>query len=136
MDIGVLELCGILGTLGTGFAVPFGLIKWCGAFVTKQIEDSEKKTAVIIDGHTQQQATSINNHTHTISNVKTRVDALERLRVTDIERVVKVETNLANLEKGQERIEHALDKMDADNAKGRAEIIDTIREMSKRELKA
>jgi hypothetical protein len=44
-------------------------------------------------------------------------------------RIVKLRTNLSHLEKGQERTEHALDAMKHDSDKGRADILNSIREM-------
>lgn len=123
-DIGVLEACGILAAVSAGLGGPIAIVKWCAAFVTEKVTESEKQTKLVIDAQG-----------HKLANVATRVDAIERLRVSDVERIVKLESNLVNLEKGQERIEHALEKMKEESAEGRAEIIDTIREISKRELK-
>ena len=117
-DVGILQICGVLAALGTGLAMPVAIIRWCGSFVAEKVSESEKALRVTID-----------NQGHKIANVTTRVDAMERLRSSDVERIVKLETNLSNLEKGQERIEHALEKMEAESAKGRAEIIESLREL-------
>lgn len=72
---------------------------------------------------------------HKVANTASRVDALERLRTSDVERIVKLETVQTAIKEGQTRIEHALDTMKAEQASARAEIVDTIREISRRELK-
>lgn len=118
MDIGVLEACGILAAVSAGLGGPIAVIKWCAGFVSEKVAEAEKTIKVRID-----------TQAHKLANVAQRVDAIERLRSSDVERIVKVETNLANLEKGQERIEHALEKMETESAKGRAEIIESIREL-------
>jgi hypothetical protein len=51
---------------------------------------------------------------HKINGERARVNILETYRNTDIERIVKLETNMHNIEKSQERIEHALEKMSVD----------------------
>mgnify|MGYP001617450287 CR=1 FL=1 len=117
-DIGVLELCGFAAAISAGVAGPIAAIKWCASFVTEKVSDAEKGLKVLIDA----QGHKLNNHS-------SRLDGIERLRSNDVERIVKLETNLNNLEKGQERIEHALEKMEAESAKGRAEIIESIREL-------
>jgi biopolymer transport protein ExbB/TolQ len=52
--------------------------------------------------------------THKLANDRQRIQILEQHRGADIERIVKLETNLHNIEKSQERIEHALEKMSVD----------------------
>ncbi len=118
MDIGVVELAGIVITLSSAVAVPIAVVRWCGNFVSGEVEESEKRTQ-----------TTLEDHRHRIGNVTGHVDAIERLRITDVERLVKLETNYANLERGQARIEHQLEKMEADSASGRAEIIESLREL-------
>ncbi|WP_294196541.1 hypothetical protein [uncultured Sphingomonas sp.] len=118
MDIGVLELCGIGAALSAGLGGPIAVIRWCGGYVDQKVRESERALTAKID-----------TVTHKSNNNTTRIDAIERLRVTDVERIVKVESNLSNLEKGQERIEHQLEKMEADSEKGRSEIIESIREL-------
>jgi predicted nucleic acid-binding Zn-ribbon protein len=58
---------------------------------------------------------------------------LERSRETDVQRIVALEINMAHIKDSQGRIEHQLEKMEAEGAKGRAEIIESLREM--REVK-
>lgn len=48
---------------------------------------------------------------HKLNNERQKIDQLERSRSSDVERIVKLETQLHSIEKGQERIEHALEKM-------------------------
>ncbi|TVV75304.1 hypothetical protein [Sphingomonas solaris] len=45
---------------------------------------------------------------HKVRNVSTRVDAIEHLRAGDIERIVRVETSIAGMEKGLERVERTI----------------------------
>lgn len=51
---------------------------------------------------------------HDLGNARSRIDALEHLRTDDIQRMVAMETNLANIKEGQARIEHAVGKMAVD----------------------
>jgi hypothetical protein len=51
---------------------------------------------------------------HKLNGERQRVNILETHRNTDIERIVKLETNMHNIEKSQERIEHALERMAVD----------------------
>jgi septal ring factor EnvC (AmiA/AmiB activator) len=51
---------------------------------------------------------------HKLNNERAKIDQLERSRGSDVERIVKLETQLHSIEKGQERIEHALEKMAGD----------------------
>lgn len=118
MDMGVLELAGIFAALSAGLGGPIAVIRWCGNFIEKSVSESEGKIRVILD-----------NQSHKIANVSTRMDSIEREHQKHIERTVRLETNLQNLEKGQERIEHQLEKMDTDNKEGRAEIIESLREL-------
>ncbi|WP_267382255.1 MULTISPECIES: hypothetical protein [unclassified Sphingomonas] len=45
---------------------------------------------------------------HKVGNTIARVDSLERLRTGDIERIVKVETTISNVEKGLDRIDRSI----------------------------
>jgi len=124
MDIGVLELCGIGAALSAGLGAPVAVVRWCANFVAARIADSERALKLTIDGQG-----------HKLVNVATRMDSIEREHQKHIERTVRLETNLQNLEKGQERIEHQLEKMEADGEKGRAEIIESLRELRSVSLK-
>jgi septal ring factor EnvC (AmiA/AmiB activator) len=116
-DVGVLEMCGIFAALSAGLGGPVAVIRWCGGQMDKKVAESEKSLNL-----------SMSNHGHKLANVATRMDSIEREH-QHIERTVRLETNLQNLEKGQERIEHQLEKMEADGEKGRAEIIESLREL-------
>lgn len=118
MDIGVLELCGIGAALSAGIGGPIAIIQWCAGFVSEKVTESEKATKANLD-----------TQSHKLNSVATRVEAIERARVADVERIVKLEPNLSNLAKGQDRIEHALEKMEADAKEGRSEIIEFLREL-------
>lgn len=124
-DIGILEACGILAAISAGLGGPVAVIKWCAGLMDKKVADSEKATNL-----------TITSQGHKLNNVAQKVEAMERLRSSDVERIVKLETNLSNLERGQARIEHQLEKMEGDSEKGRAEIIDSIRELRTVALKA
>lgn len=118
MDMGILEACGILAALSAGLGGPIAVVKWVGGAIDRRVADTEGKLNNRID-----------NQAHKIANHASRLDAIEREHQKHIERTVRLETNLQNLEKGVLRIEHTLEKMDAENAKGRAEIIESLREL-------
>ena len=124
MDIGVLQLAGMVAALSAGLGGPIAIVKWCAAFVAEKVTDSERALNL-----------TISNQGHKLANVATRMDSIEREHQKHIERTVRLETNLQNLEKGQERIEHQLEKMEADGEKGRAEIIESLRELRSVSLK-
>jgi len=73
---------------------------------------------------------------HSHKNLKMEVQALDHMREKDVERIIKLETNLASLEKGQERIEKRLDTMADDSAEARKEIVESIRELRALTLKS
>lgn len=78
--------------------------------ITGKFSDFEKVHKPIHE----QQDREIAGIKHRIANDRARVDALDRDRQKDVERIVKVETQLNSIEKGQERIEHSLEKMSVD----------------------
>jgi hypothetical protein len=133
-DIGILQIATLLATLGGGFAIPFG-IKWCGGFVEGKILESEKTAKIAFEASEKSNKVVFDAYSHKVNNTIMRVEGIEREQRANVERIVKLESGFMSLEKGQERIEHALEKQSEDNAKGRSEIIDTIREMSRREIK-
>ena len=67
--------------------------------------------------------------TNDMTSDRGRIHQLEQFRNADVERIVRLETNLSNIKEGQERIEHALEKMEREGKEGRAEIIDSLREL-------
>ena len=67
------------------------------------------------------------------STDRARINTLERSRENDVQRIVALEINMAHIKDSQGRIEHQLEKMEAEGAKGRAEIIESLREL--REVK-
>lgn len=117
-----------LFTLLAGIALIMGLVT---KYITGKFADYKEVHKPVHDGVDRELAT-IN---HKLNNERSRTDQLERSRQADVERIVRLETNFHAIEKGQERIEHAIDQMKDENAAGRAEIIQSLREMSKRELK-
>ncbi|MGA1798666.1 hypothetical protein VH567_07785 [Sphingomonas sp. 4RDLI-65] len=126
MDIGVLELCGIVVTVSTAVGVPVAIVKWCGAYVTGRVgeEAADRAAAIIhldqsIAAGTLASATKINDLDtrisqtigHKVNNHASRLDALERARQSDIERIVKVESSIAAIDKSLERVEHGQEKL-------------------------
>ena len=118
MDIGVFELCGVIAALSAGLGGPVAVAKWGLGSVKTLISDSQ--TAIML---------KLDNHSHKVANLVQRVDSLEMRSTQNVERIVKLETNLTNIEKGQERIEHAMEKRAEEAEKARVEIIDSIREL-------
>ena len=107
------------------------IVEWAAALVT-----ISAACGIIVRAVTKDVANGLmslgerhNDLKHSVKNQISRIDAIEHLRVDDMARLVKLETNYANLERGQARIEHQLEKMEADNASGRAEIIESLREL-------
>ena len=117
-----------LFTLLAGIALIMGFVT---RYITGKFADYKEVHKPIHDG-LERELAAIN---HKLNNERTRTDQLERSRQADVERIVRLETNFHAIEKGQERIEHAIDQMKEENAAGRAEIIQSRREMSKRELR-
>ena len=70
-------------------------------------KDTHKPVHDAIDG-------KLTEMSHKMANDRQRIQTLEQHRGQDIERIVKLETNLHNIEKSQERIENALEKMSVD----------------------
>lgn len=131
------------GTLAAAISAFIALIAWVGKAVRAPLESAMTSACQQIadeskgrrDADTAMMTTIQQTIGHKLSNTASRVDQLERLRTADVERIVKLETNLTNLEKGQERIEHSLETMKQEEREGRAEIIESLREMSRRELR-
>lgn len=59
----------------------------------------------------------------------TRLDQMERSRQADVERIVKLETNITNIEKGQTRIEASIDKMMNAHQSNFDQLAQSIREL-------
>lgn len=70
---------------------------------------------------------------HRLSNEATidrgRIQQLEQFRNADVERIVRLETNLSNIEKGQVRIENALEKNADERKKSTLEILQLLSEL-------
>ncbi|MFX4084047.1 hypothetical protein ACKU27_02965 [Sphingobium yanoikuyae] len=58
-----------------------------------------------------------------------RIEQMERSRVQDVERIVKLETNITNIEKGQTRIEASIDKMMNAHQSNFEQLAQSIREL-------
>lgn len=142
MDIGVLELSVMIGTLSTAIAVPIGLIKWCGGYVTSRVDDERKdREAAILQVQRDREASHLaalakvieldtriaQTIGHKTNNNATRLDGLERLRSADIERVVKVETAIGGIEKTIERVEHGQESLAKTIVDGFSQLADKMR---------
>ena len=69
------------------------------------------------------------------ANERSRIDALAAQQVENVTRIVKLEANLTNIEKGQERIEHGQEKLVEMIDNRFDSLSETIREISHRSLK-
>jgi hypothetical protein len=58
-----------------------------------------------------------------------RIEQMERSRIADVERIVKLETNITNIEKGQARIETSIDKMMNAHQSNFEQLAQSIREL-------
>jgi hypothetical protein len=58
-----------------------------------------------------------------------RIQQLEQFRNADVERIVRLETNLSNIEKGQDRIEKALEKHGEERKKSTFEILQMLSDL-------
>lgn len=66
---------------------------------------------------------------HDLRDAEQKINALEHFRAGDVERIVKVESDLKAISEGQNRIEHALDTMRDESKQGRAELVEAIRRL-------
>lgn len=114
MDLGSINLV----ELAAGFSTIVGACGFLMRYITRDVKRDIDETGK-----------DLGDVKHSLKNQTTRITALEMIRTSDIERIVKLETNLTNLERGQERIEHALEKMEREGKEDRAEIIDSLREL-------
>ena len=69
----------------------------------KEDQDSHRVSRDAVDRE-------MTEHTRRIETERLRTDVLERTRASDIGRIVKLETNMTNIEKSRERIEAAVEK--------------------------
>lgn len=118
MDIGILEACGILAAISAGLGGPVAVVRWCSSQMDKRVTDSEARTKIVHDAQAQK-----------INDTASRVDKIEREHQSHIERTVRLESHYANLDKGQEAIKQQLADLKEDSKAGRAEIIESIREL-------
>lgn len=72
---------------------------------------------------------------HDVKEAERRILDVERASVELDKRLIRQEEANKNFVAGQQRIEHAIDQVKDENAAGRAEIIQSLREMSKREIR-
>ena len=93
------------------------LAAWAGAVIA-----IATAIALLYKLFTREFGRDIREVQHKVRGVVTRVDALEHLRLGDIERIVRVETSIAGMEKGLERVERTInDRFDI--------LADSIREI-------
>lgn len=94
-----------------GFALLVsGALALFSKHITGKFSEFEKSHKPIHDSMDR----DIKSLEHKLANERARIDTLDRERQKDVERIVKVETQLNSIEKGQERIEHGLEKMALD----------------------
>lgn len=109
-------------TLVAGIALIMGVFT---KYVTGRFTDYKETHKPLHD--------EINRNFHSVRNDSTvdraRIHALESFRQSDVERIVRLETNQLAIERGQQRIEKTLDDMKHDGAEARAEIIQSLREL-------
>lgn len=60
---------------------------------------------------------------------RAKIQQLEQFRNADVERIVRLETNLSNIEKGQARIENTLEKNADERKKSTFEILQMLSEL-------
>lgn len=99
-DIGIYALAAYLGPILAMIAGLFACFKWGGDQIAKQIVILETKIGL-----------TTGNLDHKVRNTISRVDALEHIRQSDVERIVKLETALQGVERSMERLEKGQDKL-------------------------
>jgi len=75
------------------------------------------------------------NQSQINTTVQTKIEAQGLKMVEVVERVVRLEGKFDNIEKGQVRIEHSLERMEAAQEKARSELVESIREIRNVEKK-
>lgn len=108
-----------------------GIMTIFGKIITGKIGDYKDAHQPIHDNINK----DIKDLEHEQKNLRSRQDALERERAKDDARFVKLEGEISAFKDTAARIEKGLEKLEANEARGRAEIIESIREISKRDLK-
>lgn len=108
-----------------------GIMTIFGKAITGKISDYKDAHQPIHDNINK----DIKDLEHEQKNLRSRQDALESARGKDEARFVKLEGEISTFKDTAARIEKALEKLEATEARGRAEIIESIREISKRDLK-
>ena len=134
-NITVAELAAFVVAIGAVVSVIYGAFKWAGSVINARVTESATTITAAIALQIQAINLQMGDMKHKANGTAQKADALERMSTANVERIVKLETNLTNLEKGQERIEHHLEVMKADTEKARAEIIESLRELRNSTLK-
>ena len=78
-----------------------------GNYISKKIADFKEVHKPVHDSIDKELSEFRINLEHKTS----RIEQMERSRIADVERIVKLETNITNIEKGQARIETSIEKM-------------------------
>jgi septal ring factor EnvC (AmiA/AmiB activator) len=95
-----------VGVVAAAILAAVGLI--AGAFAwTAKMGRSFERLENADTNHTRE----LSDTKHALKNQTNRIDALEHARTGDIERLVKLETAVANVDKSLERIERGQDKL-------------------------
>lgn len=118
-DIGIQALVAFFVPLGTAVAMLFAAAKWGGDAITKRISDH----------HAANVKPQIEAVDHRSRNHGTRLDAIEHLRTTDIERIVKLEAAVTGFERSIERIEKGQEKLAENMQSGFDALATSIREI-------
>jgi hypothetical protein len=100
-DVGISALATWLGPIILVGSAVFASFKWGGGMIDKSVGDLETKVGL-----------TTGNLDYKVRNTITRVDALEHVRASDIERIVKLETALQSVERSMERLEKGQDKLE------------------------
>ena len=99
-DVGISALATWLGPIIIVGTAVFGSFKWGSGMIDKSVGDLETKIGL-----------TTGNLDYKVRNTISRVDALEHIRQSDVERIVKLETALQGVERSMERLEKGQDKL-------------------------
>lgn len=86
----------------------------CGLIVRAITKDAMAKIATAAEKHEAFVAAIGEKHDdlkHQIKNQTTRIDAIEHLRIGDVERIVKLESAVQAIDKAVERVERGQEKL-------------------------
>jgi hypothetical protein len=121
VDIGVIELSGIVATISAAIAVPIGAMRWGSNYIKDQIRQAQEAAKVITDAIS-----------HKVNNIAASVAGIHTYNLAHHERTVKLEGQYANLKEGLDRVEHSIEVSRREQAEGNEKIVIAIREWGKR----